>query len=735
MLMKLFRLFRLLSLLVLLMTAATGAWAQARDVIVYDFEAAATAGENPAHVNGSVANGTSFYGWESADKPDSKRQDYTGYEWTDGSILPKVCHVWRRVDRIYGNVADGGLKCPNNREMAIDGLMPGDKVTIVYSSWGGKLLWAIGDGTAEGGPGQVRATATINGVEAVTGQTTIASGAEIVVNSVTPSENGTGYIVVRVLSGMVIKKVTIQPATYTVSMAAGTTDAASWTAMVGNATDPSKLPLDGVIEDQDVTLHYDGNLDVKSITAKGTSAESSITVFELNGSAASIGTLAFGSDERILASTVKIHNNGNRINAIKIGASYDYDQAKYFTIKPETGSFKKGDKISIAICINTEEEGKEAKAVIYDKRKLLYTTANGINGRNSNDDPVVETYVLSQDADILYIGRKGNTNAFVTTLKVVRPVGPDVTWDANNKNATFKMFGDNVELQVKYEGTYVDLTVKDDDAEQTEKALWTGKFGDDENVGFAQFPMKAQSGQKLTAQYDGTRKVKSVRAVVIPNIINLSELTENDLTEGEYIVPDGATLTGTLQINGKITIAEGATVTLDGVDITELGISCAYAGISCPGDATLILKEGSVNTVYGGLDGDRDNAYPGIWIAPGKTLTIQGAGKLVAYCGDNDPYGAGIGAGYYQDCGNIEILGGDITATGGKYSAGIGGSYVNNCGTITIANTVTRVQATAGDSSPRSIGAGSYGTCGTVNIGGTEYTDGVTITTFIYPND
>ena len=186
------------------------------NAIVYDFEAAADAGENPANKNGSAANGQAFYGWENPEKTDNKRQDYKGYEWAEGSVLPEVCHVWRRSDRINGNVAgNDGLKCPSNKEMAIDGLDFGDKVIIVYDAENAtdkEIIWAIGDGTSDGGPGVVRATATINGVEAVTGETTIASGAEIVVNSVTPAENGSGYIVFQVKKGMVIKQIAVVPA-------------------------------------------------------------------------------------------------------------------------------------------------------------------------------------------------------------------------------------------------------------------------------------------------------------------------------------------------------------------------------------------------------------------------------------------------------------------------------------------------------------------------------------------
>lgn len=334
----------------------------------YDFAAAFEASENPGNKNGSAANGQAFYGWEKEDKIDSKRQDYKGYEWAEGSVLPQICNVWRRSDRINGNIKNGGLYCPNNREMAIDGLSEGSIVQIFYTSaikkvtqttdlkevpfgtwsaWvGGELTtpsnpdWTVGESTGlpygdgsvirysdlsgysklivvatdgtprflfnrdvndgqwnadeaeshlieypkgddvwsakyftveeiEGGKRYIvdlaqmvkdkgyahlhaikganwtnctvtsmtlenevetpevaddvkmlwaigvteegpRATALIDGVEAVSGQTEIASGATITIKSVTPAENGTGYIVFRAIKGMVITKVVIK---------------------------------------------------------------------------------------------------------------------------------------------------------------------------------------------------------------------------------------------------------------------------------------------------------------------------------------------------------------------------------------------------------------------------------------------------------------------------------------------------------------------------------------------
>lgn len=223
--------------------------------------------------------------------------------------------------------------------------------------------------------------------------------------------------------------------------------------------------------------------------------------------------------------------------------------------------------------------------------------------------------------------------------------------------------------------------------------------------------------------------------------VDLSTLT------GDYVAQNGDVLKGTLAKNVKISIAAGATVTLDGVTINGVNYpQYEWAGITCAGDATIILKDGSTNTVTGFL-----KDYPGIDVlgdaansANNKTLTIKGTGSLDA---SSNGKGAGIGGGYGIACGNIKIEGGTITATGSSFAAGIGSAEGSSCGTITISGGtvtatggnkaagigsgynascgaitittgVTRVTATAGASAPSSIGAGYGGTCTSVTIGG-----------------
>ena len=224
----------------------------------------------------------------------------------------------------------------------------------------------------------------------------------------------------------------------------------------------------------------------------------------------------------------------------------------------------------------------------------------------------------------------------------------------------------------------------------------------------------------------------------------------------DYVIPDGATLTGTLQNNVVLTVADNATITLSNVDINwnATWTGGDHAGITCD-NATIILAECTTNKIRGFLDGN-----PGVYVRPGKTITIQGTGTLYAatnggaaaigsgYGPQNSSardggniiikdgtifatggnLGSGIGAGGRAKVGNITIQGGIITATGGGSAAGIGcgqtkqSDWKAQCGNITITNGVKYLKATKGSGAAHSIGKGNNsGTavCGTVTINGT----------------
>ncbi len=193
-------------------------------------------------------------------------------------------------------------------------------------------------------------------------------------------------------------------------------------------------------------------------------------------------------------------------------------------------------------------------------------------------------------------------------------------------------------------------------------------------------------------------------------------------------VADGMTITGTLANNVKISIADGATVTLKNASINadESFTTGDYAGLNCLGDATITLEAGTTNTVKG-----FKITYPGIHVPSGKTLTINGTGALAASPNTTNvgmgATGAGIGGGVGLSCGNIVIAGGTITASSASHSAGIGcggnSTGTQTCGNITI--TGGTVTATCNGSYGAGIGAGINGECGNISItGGTVTASG-----------
>ena len=138
----------------------------------------------------------------------------------------------------------------------------------------------------------------------------------------------------------------------------------------------------------------------------------------------------------------------------------------------------------------------------------------------------------------------------------------------------------------------------------------------------------------------------------------------------------------------RLTIAEGATVTLSNVYLND------YAIIAYRGNNTIILADGTTNTIDPGSGVAIDGS-----MASGKTLTIKGTGTLIATGG----YGAP--------------------------AIGVKNPEFESCGAITIESTV-HLTATAGTGQSKAITTGSGG--GTVTIGGVVYADGAP-SPFIYP--
>lgn len=245
------------------------------------------------------------------------------------------------------------------------------------------------------------------------------------------------------------------------------------------------------------------------------------------------------------------------------------------------------------------------------------------------------------------------------------------------------------------------------------------------------------------------------------NSVALTAVAAVDLSSktADYTANSGDVLTGTLDPDYKLVIPMDAVVMLK--DATIAYGSYNGAAITCQGNATIVIADGTTNsvTVPGGNDPNQ-SGYPGIWAGDyGTKLTIKGStgvlnivggflaagigyphygytsgvgshqcgviqidgGVINSYAGHVSVLGDGCESGIGSICSapsgdlceGIIINGGTVTAKGG--TAGIGSSGGADVGFITI-NGGT-VIATGGEDSP-GIGAGPYAACGPITING-----------------
>lgn len=282
----------------------------------------------------------------------------------------------------------------------------------------------------------------------------------------------------------------------------------------------------------------------------------------------------------------------------------------------------------------------------------------------------------------------------------------------NCPNATEAICSANV-LRLKTSGGTYTLTV-------TSKPNTFGLFGaSNYNSDSSPYPSSLAADANTTVSLtsdsvnsDGTHTY--VYTVTTTHPVSLAAVTTTDSNGVKYYeAQNGDIINGKFSNGGYITIADGATVTLNLTGFTAPS-NCDHAPIHCLGDANIILADGMDAIVYAGSSSN----YPVIFVPEDKTLTISGTGELKADATNSGA--AGIGGGRNHNCGNIVIAGGVISAYRGANSAGIGSGSGSSCGNITISGGAIKEARYHGGgySYGAGIGSGASGSCGAINISG-----------------
>jgi len=230
------------------------------------------------------------------------------------------------------------------------------------------------------------------------------------------------------------------------------------------------------------------------------------------------------------------------------------------------------------------------------------------------------------------------------------------------------------------------------------------------------------SGSQVTATYNGNRKVKSVKAVkyVAPVPPTPLDNTTTAWADGSFAVPAGGltysaaiTVSGnvtlvltdgeTLTLNKGISLAEGATLTVEGTGAMVVNGTNNSTASTVAGTGTLVLTSGTLNAKGGNGQGVGNyaantdvranaggTAINGNVTVSGGTLTATGGNG--GGVGDMSDYSYGA-VGAVAISGNVTITGGAVTATGGNGGSigaygisefgGNGGAAIGGDATIT----------------------------------------------------
>lgn len=261
----------------------------------------------------------------------------------------------------------------------------------------------------------------------------------------------------------------------------------------------------------------------------------------------------------------------------------------------------------------------------------------------------------------------------------------------------------NTTLLQEYE---VDLTVNGDDDQGTEKALWTGKAGEQGTA--ANFPIKAKTGQAVTISYNGRRKVKAVTAttdaaqtylkwdaeqekLVATEIPATATKVENaddrvEWAAGTYLVEGNVTINGGVELMGdvELIIKDGAKLTANQIKGDNNHSLNIYGQADKSGELNVACSDGDAISNLSALNihSCKVNASS-LFVTCGG---FYGIGELNVYGGSVDAKYTGDSKGYgLCDISSLNIWRGEMKAEGkgnGDFSYGI--TYWVNVTNVTV---------------------------------------------------
>ena len=183
--------------------------------------------------------------------------------------------------------------------------------------------------------------------------------------------------------------------------------------------------------------------------------------------------------------------------------------------------------------------------------------------------------------------------------------------------------------------------------------------------------------------------------------------------EGSATYLDYNETTGAVDLEREVedvnVIDEAADMFVTGWNLVEGDVEFETR-ITLPKDVNLILANGATLTADKGITVAADGDFA-IYAQSNDADTM---GKLIVPEGQ-DAYDNGIGSVNRNNCGDISIYGGDVTAYGGYFSAAIGGPFKGQCGDISIYGGIVTAQ---GGNVAAAIGSTEGGGCGDITISG-----------------